>query len=59
MVLVSTQPERAMNRTLSTAALIAALFALSACNTVRGAGQDIEAGGEAISNTAEDVQSDL
>jgi entericidin B len=32
---------------------------LSACNTVRGVGEDVEAGGEAISNTAEEVQDDL
>jgi entericidin B len=28
--------------------LIAATFALSACNTVQGVGKDIEKGGEAI-----------
>lgn len=48
-----------MSRILTAAALIASLFALSACNTVRGAGQDIEAGGEAISETAKEVQSGL
>ncbi|MEW6164481.1 MAG: entericidin A/B family lipoprotein [Pseudomonadota bacterium] len=28
--------------------LLAAVFALSACNTVKGIGKDIEKGGEAI-----------
>lgn len=44
---------------LAALALILAGGALTACNTVRGAGQDIEAGGEAIEDAAEDVQEDL
>ncbi len=39
----------------SLAMLMAALFAvslLSGCNTIRGAGQDIEQGGEAIQDAA-------
>ena len=32
-----------------------ALLALGACNTVKGAGQDISAGGQVISETAEDA----
>lgn len=40
---------------MSFIALIAAL-GLSACNTVEGAGKDIESGGQAIQNTAEDVK---
>lgn len=28
-------------------------FALSACNTIEGAGEDIEAGGDAIEDAAE------
>lgn len=37
--------------------LLAALtLALGACNTVEGAGQDIEAAGESMSDTAEDVR---
>jgi predicted small secreted protein len=32
--------------------LIAAAFALSACNTVQGIGKDIEKGGEAIQKSA-------
>lgn len=36
-----------------------ALFALSACETVKGAGRDIESAGEAISSSAQSVQSDL
>jgi predicted small secreted protein len=43
-----------------TAALSAVLFAgLAACNTVEGAGRDVEAGGEAISDTARDVEQDI
>ena len=35
------------------AASLLSLFALSACNTVEGVGQDIEAGGDAIEDAAE------
>ena len=28
---------------------------LAACNTVEGAGEDIQAGGQAVENTAEDA----
>ncbi|WP_282039972.1 entericidin A/B family lipoprotein [Halomonas alimentaria] len=43
-----------MKRTLTM--LLAALFAvslLSGCNTIRGAGQDIERGGEAIQDASD------
>ncbi|WP_297769037.1 entericidin A/B family lipoprotein [uncultured Roseovarius sp.] len=33
-----------------------AMGVLAACETVQGAGQDIETAGEAVSETAEDVQ---
>ncbi len=32
------------------------LMAVSACNTVQGVGKDVESGGEAITDTAADVQ---
>jgi entericidin B len=32
------------------------LSAMSGCNTVAGAGKDIERGGEAVQDTAKDVQ---
>lgn len=31
-------------------------FILSGCNTIQGAGEDIESGGEAIQDTAENVK---
>lgn len=39
-------------------ALIAltAMTLLSACNTISGAGQDVKAAGNAVSNTAEEVK---
>ncbi len=40
----------------SLAALIAAVFVPDACNTVEGVGKDIEAGGEKVRQTAEDVK---
>ena len=40
-------------------ACLLSLFALTACNTVEGAGRDIEAAGDAIGDTASDVKEDL
>jgi entericidin B len=37
-------------------ALIGPLCAISGCNTVAGAGKDIEAGGDAVHDAARDVQ---
>ena len=36
-----------------------ALIALTACNTIAGAGQDLSATGDAITTQTRDVQSDL
>jgi predicted small secreted protein len=52
------QGEDGMN-TIKGLVLALAVMGLSACNTISGAGQDIEAGGEAISDTAKKVQSDM
>ena len=35
---------------------LAASMAVSACNTVSGAGKDVSAAGKAVTNTAEDVK---
>jgi entericidin B len=35
------------------------LFALAACQTVEGVGEDVSAGGEALSDLSEDVETDL
>ena len=43
-----------MTRTLI--ALLLATLALAACNTVNGAGKDISAAGNAVSDTATDVE---
>jgi len=43
-----------------TTVLSALLFAgLAACNTVEGAGEDVEAGGEAISETANEAEQEI
>jgi predicted small secreted protein len=39
-------------------ALILVSFAASACNTTRGFGQDVEATGDAIEDTADDAMDD-
>ena len=41
------------------AVVIATLFAgtMTACNTISGAGQDVQAGGKAVTNTANQVAS--
>jgi len=41
---------------LVSAALIASLGAVVGCNTVAGAGKDVERGGEKIQETAKDTQ---
>lgn len=38
------------------ALLLSSAFILSACNTVAGAGKDLESGGEKVQDTAKDVQ---
>lgn len=43
-------------RALFIIAAMAASFAVAACNTVEGAGQDVEAAGEAVSDTARDAK---
>ena len=40
-------------------ALAVVIAALSACNTVRGAGEDVAATGNAVSNAAEDVEAEI
>ena len=39
-------------------ALLLVAFAASACNTTRGFGQDVEATGDAIEDTADDAMDD-
>jgi predicted small secreted protein len=36
-----------------------AVVMLASCNTVRGVGQDVQAGGAVVEEAAEDVQDDL
>ncbi len=36
--------------------ILAAVFAIAGCNTMAGAGKDIEAGGKAIEKSAEDTK---
>ncbi|HYE48571.1 MAG TPA: entericidin A/B family lipoprotein [Azospirillaceae bacterium] len=42
---------------LLAAGLLLAATAVSACNTVAGAGEDLQAGGRAVERTANDVKS--
>jgi predicted small secreted protein len=37
-------------------ALLASIMLLAACNTIRGAGEDIQKGGEKVQDAATDVQ---
>jgi entericidin B len=43
-------------RKIALLAMLACSFAITACNTVSGAGKDVEAAGEAVTNTAEDAK---
>jgi entericidin B len=40
-------------------AALVALFALTACNTVKGAGQDVQAGGAAVEDAATETQQEM
>ena len=46
--------ELSMKRIVMTIALTATAFAISACNTVAGAGKDVSSAGNAVSKTAND-----
>ncbi len=48
--------EHARHLGMSLVLLLAMAFALGACNTMRGLGQDVGAAGGAVEDTAEDVQ---
>jgi entericidin B len=43
-------------RTLVLLTILAASMAVSACNTVSGAGKDVESAGSAVTSTAEDAK---
>lgn len=47
---------RSKKAVLVAGALLLAMSALTACNTVEGAGKDIKSGGKAIENTAQDAK---
>ena len=50
---LDTVEEFLMKRLIALFLVTASVAALSACNTVAGAGEDVSAGGHAITNTAE------
>jgi predicted small secreted protein len=43
-------------RTIAVAVVSLTLLAVSACNTVSGAGKDVSSAGKAVSNAAEDAK---
>lgn len=43
------------SRLLGVVALVALMGGLTACNTVQGAGEDLQSAGEAVEDTAEDA----
>ncbi|WP_416907091.1 MAG: entericidin A/B family lipoprotein [Polymorphobacter sp.] len=43
---------------MRTAIIIATALALAACNTISGAGKDMESVGKAVTKTADDVKND-
>ena len=45
-----------MTKTILTAAALAMGVLVAACNTVEGAGEDVQSAGNAVSKTAEDVK---
>jgi len=47
-----------MNK-LAALILLVAMVGLSGCNTIEGAGKDIQSGGDAVSDTARDVKKEM
>ena len=47
---------RVVARNFLISAALAASFLLAACNTVKGAGEDMQSAGEAVSDTAQDAK---
>jgi len=45
-----------MKKIVSVIGLIALMFGLTACNTMRGMGQDVQKGGEKVQNAADNAQ---
>lgn len=48
-----------MNTLMKSATFTALLFGLAACNTIEGAGKDVEVVGEETQEAARDVKEDL
>jgi entericidin B len=46
-------------KTVKILAALALVVGIAGCNTVKGAGKDIERGGEAVQNTATEVQQEV
>jgi len=44
---------------LITLLVLVSIAGLTGCNTIEGAGKDIQRGGEAVSDTAKDVKRDM
>jgi predicted small secreted protein len=55
-IFTTNQKGNIMKKIVSVLSLLAFAFGLSACNTMKGAGQDIERGGEKIQGAAADRQ---
>jgi predicted small secreted protein len=45
-----------MKKIISILCLVAMSVGLSACNTIKGAGKDVESGGEKVQDAASDAQ---
>ena len=48
-----------VSKLLKLLAVLMLASGVAACNTMQGAGEDIERGGEAVSETAEDAEDEL
>jgi predicted small secreted protein len=45
-----------LNKIFATLVMLGVVSSIVSCNTIAGAGKDIERGGEAVHDTAKDVQ---
>ena len=48
-----------MKKIIAALFVVAVLPTLAACNTVKGVGKDVQAGGEAVEEAADEVQEEI
>lgn len=58
MTILRIEGRNDMKKMIMVLSVICSVFIISGCNTVHGFGEDVSAGGKALSNSANKVQSE-